>query len=113
MSGDDNDIRIALGALTHAMRDLRAAVQDIGARVDDLGAMAARTVRLDQLGDDFEHVIGCIPGALREAATQPMIAPLAGPSLHDLADQVERELARRRGQRVDAPAIESEAPRWE
>lgn len=103
---DLNDIRAALGAVHNMCKGLVEKVNQLGERMDDVGAIAARTVRVDQAVADVEDMLASIAPALRKIADDPMVGPFAGPSLKEMADDIESGLAGRRAARANPPAIE-------
>lgn len=104
---DFNDVRQAIGALTHAVRAIDGKLDRLVEKVDDMGALAARCVRLDQLADDIDAMVEMVPGAMRDASTQTPLSLMAGPQLAAFADQLDAQLAERRAKRLALLSVES------
>lgn len=128
---DINDVRAAVGALTHATRDwdeqltaLRESqeetqramaehldvLRDIRESLHDLTAVAARSARLELLVDDAEAIVNGLPDLLRKASGDPTIGMLVGPALEDLAGDLEEALRVHRARRAGPPVIEQRQP---
>jgi len=101
MSNDDNnDIRLALGAI-------RNRLNEVATQIADIHAMASRSVRLAEVVDDLETIVRTLPDALERAASDPTLAVLAGPQLRELAEVLRTAVGRRREAAASAPSVES------
>lgn len=104
MTIEDNDIRVTLGAVHNAVRDL-------GDKLDDIGALASRAARLGEVVDAAEAALAALPDMLRDMAGNLHRDPsgmgiLLAPHVQGVADELASFIERWRAERAAPPAIE-------
>lgn len=104
---ENNDIRMAVGSLVHAVRDIRSTLGAILDKLDDQGATLTRLAPLGEFLLDVKNVVEQdIPKYIDSLADDPMLGALIGPYASQFGSVLDGGLSRRRSDRVTPPVIE-------